>query len=94
MVMEAFRDESVKYLYAYIDCQANNHEAILEKMSFMFENYKEMVLIFDNCSLGFHDNIIRIKRSNRALNPIITIYNDPDERNNSYSNPLRLQKDF
>ena len=94
MVMEAFRDESVKYLYAYIDCQANKHEAILEKISFMFENYKEMVLIFDNCSLGFHDDIIRIKRSNRALNPIITIYNDPDERNNSYSNPLRLQKDF
>lgn len=94
MVMEAFRDESVKYLYAYIDCQANKHEAILEKMSFMFENYKEMVLIFDNCSLGFHNDIIRIKRSNRALNPIITIYNDPDERNNSYSKPLRLQKDF
>lgn len=92
--MEAFRDESVKYLYAYIDCQANKHEVILEKMSSMFENYKEMVLIFDNCSLGFHDDIIRIKRSNRALNPIITIYNDPDERNNSYSNPLRLQKDF
>lgn len=94
MVMEAFKDNNVKYLYAYIDCQVNNYELILEKLPFMFEHYKEMVLIFDNCDIALHDRIIRIKKSNRALNPIITIYNDPDERSNSYSNPLRLQKDF
>jgi len=94
MVMEAFKDNNVKYLYAYIDCQVNNYELILEKLPFMFEHYKEMVLIFDNCDITLHDRIIRIKKSNRALNPIITIYNDPDEHSNSYSNPLKLQKDF
>lgn len=94
MVMEAFRDKTVQFLYAYIDCQTNNYGVIFEKLPFMFESYKEMVLIFDNCGLDLHDDIIRIKRSNHASNPIITIYNDPDERSNSYSNPLRLQKDF
>ena len=94
MVMEAFNNKNVKYLYAYIDCQANNYELILEKLPFMFEHYKEMVLILDNCDIALHDRIIRIKKSNHASNPIITIYNEPDENSNSFSTPLRLQKEL
>lgn len=30
MVMEAFNNKNVKYLYAYIDCHTNNYELILE----------------------------------------------------------------
>lgn len=94
MVMEAFNNNNVKYLYAYIDCQANNYELILEKLPFMFEHYKEMVLILDNCDIALHDRIIRIKKSNHASNPIITIYNEPDENSNSFSTPLRLQNEL
>ncbi len=94
MVMEAFNNNNVKYLYAYIDCQTNNNKLILEKLPFMFEHYKEMVLILDNCDIALHDRIIRIKKSNHASNPIITIYNEPDENSNSFSTPLRLQKEL
>ena len=38
--------------------------------------------------------IIRIKKSNRGVNPVITIYNDPDEKRINYSKPIRLQSDF
>lgn len=94
MVLEAFKDDSIRYLYAYIDCQEHDVEEILEKMTYMFKHYKEMVLVFDNCDMELHNRIIRVKRSNHATNPIITIYNDPDENSTSYTMLLKLQKDF
>ena len=94
MVLETFKDNSLRYLYAYIDCQEHDAEEILEKTTFMFKHYKEMVLVFDNCDMELHNRIVRVKRSNHATNPIITIYNDPDENSTYYSTPLRLQKNF
>ena len=94
MVLETFKDDSIRYLYAYIDCQEHDAEEILEKTTFMFKHYKEMVLVFDNCDMELHSRIVRVKRSNHATNPIITIYNDPDENSTFFSTPLRLQKDF
>ena len=94
MVLEAFKDNSIRYKYSYIDCQEHNAEEILDKTTFMFKYYKEMVLIFDNCNMELHSRIVRVKRSKRATNPIITIYNDPDENSTYDSTPLKLQKDF
>ena len=94
MVLETFKDDSIRYLYAYIDCQEHDAEEILEKTTFMFKHYKEMVLVFDNCDMELHSRIVRVKRSDHATNPIITIYNDPDENSTFFSTPLRLQKDF
>lgn len=94
MVLEAFKDNSMRYKYSYIDCQEHNAEEILDKTTFMFKYYKEMVLIFDNCNMELHSRIVRVKQSNQATNPIITIYNDPDENSTYNSSPLRLQKDF
>lgn len=95
MVLEAFRDTSVKHLYAYWDCQNEaDFEVIKKKLSFMFEHYQEMVLVFDNCDVELSDSIAHFKRFKRATNPLITIYNDPDERDSTYSTPLALQKDF
>ena len=94
MVLEAFKDNSIRYKYSYIDCQEHNAEEILDKMTFMFKYYKEMVLIFDNCNMELHSRIVRVKQSNQATNPIITIHNDPDENSTYNSSPLRLQKDF
>ena len=94
MVLETFKDDSIRYLYAYIDCQEHDAEEILKKTTFMFKHYKEMVLVFDNCDMELHNRIVRVKRSNHATNPIITIYNDPDENSTYYSTPLKLQKNF
>ena len=94
MVLEAFKDASIRYLYSYIDCQEHKAEEILKKTSFMFKHYKEMVLVFDNCDMELHNRIISVKRSNHGANPIITIYNDPDENSTCYSTPLKIQKDF
>ena len=94
MVLEAFKDASIRYLYSYIDCQEHKAEEILKKTSFMFKHYKEIVLVFDNCDMELHNRIISVKRSNHGANPIITIYNDPDEYSTCYSTPLKIQKDF
>ena len=94
MVLEAFKDTSIRYLYSYIDCQEHDAEEILKKTTFMFKHYKEMVLVFDNCDMELHNRIVRVKRSNHGANPIITIYNDPDENSTYYSTPLKIQKDF
>lgn len=94
MVLEAFKDNSMRYKYSYIDCQEHNAEEILDKTTFMFQHYKEMVLVFDNCDMELHNRIVRVKRSNHGTNPIITIYNDPDENSTHYSTPLKIQKDL
>lgn len=94
MVCEAFKDDSIRYLYCYMDCQEHREEEIIEKTTFMFEHYKEMVLVFDNCDMELHNKIVRVKRSKHATNPIITIYNDPDENSTYHSTPLKLQKNF
>ena len=95
MVLEAFKNDSQKYLYAYVDCQAtNNIQSVISKLPFMFEHYKEMVLVFDNCSIELHNQIIGIKKSNHGTNPVVTIYNDPDENSNRYSKYLKLQSDL
>lgn len=94
MVLEAFKDDSIRYLYSYIDCQEHNAEEILMKTTFLFKHYKEMVLVFDNCDIELHNRIVSVKRSKHATNPIITIYNDPDENSTYDSTPLKLQKDF
>lgn len=94
MVLEAFKDNSIKFLYAYIDCHEVTELTIKEKIAFMFEHYKEMVLVLDNCDLRLHDSIMRMKKANRGANPIITIFNDPEEPDQIFSQPLSLQKDF
>ena len=94
MVYEAFKDDSIRYLYCYIDCQEHKEEEIIEKTTFMFKHYKEMVLVFDNCDMELHNKIVRVKRSKHAPNPIITIHNDPDENSTYHSTPLKLQKNF
>lgn len=94
MVYEAFKDDSIRYLYCYIDCQEHKEEEIIEKTTFMFKHYKEMVLVFDNCDMELHNKIVRVKRSKHATNPIITIHNDPDENSTYHSTPLKLQKNF
>lgn len=94
MVMEAFSDNSIRYLYAYLDCHEKNDDEIKDKIAFMFKHYKEMVLVLDNCDLSLHNSVMRLKKANRGTNPIITIFNDPEESDISYSQPLSLQKDF
>lgn len=94
MVLEALKGDGYRFRYAYVDCQALDAQMIISKLPFMFVHYKEMILIFDNCNVELHDQIIRIKKSNRGVNPVITIYNDPDEKRINYSKPIRLQSDF
>ena len=94
MVLEAFNDDSIRYKYAYIDCQEHGVGVVQEKTAFMFEHYKEMTLVFDNCDMELHDKITRMKYAHHATNPIVTISNNPNENSPNASTPLRLQEDL
>lgn len=82
ITFEAFRDEnnneSINYLY--VDYNLTETNQIREKIRDIFlDDKNSQTLIIDNCSIDFNREIIRIKYSNKASNPIITIYNEPKE---------------
>ncbi|MCD8291543.1 MAG: hypothetical protein LUC91_08615 [Prevotella sp.] len=94
LVLESFRGQEDNWKYAYVDCQDVDEKEIKNKLPFIFENYPELILIFDNCDKILHDKITDYKTAKRAINPIITICNDYGEADNSVSKPLRLGKKF
>lgn len=82
ITFEAFRDEknneSINYLY--VDYNLTEINQLREKIRDIFlDDKNSQTLIIDNCSIDFNREIIQIKYSHQASNPIITIYNEPKE---------------
>lgn len=81
LVLECFRDTDVNIHYLYCDCQQTIKETLANKLSFFFKDYKEAILVLDNCNKEILDVIIELKNNTQnANNTIITIYNEPEER--------------
>ena len=80
LVNEAFwGDDLLKRHYLYIDCYSYDFNDFRAKLDWLFTNYREAYLVFDNCDQELHQRIINRRRELQGSNPIITIYNDPME---------------
>lgn len=96
LVNEAFwEDDLLKTHYLYIDCYSYDFNDFRAKLDWLFTNYREAYLVFDNCDQELHRKIINCRRELQGSNPIITIYNDPlEESSDDSTTSLRLERAY
>jgi CRISPR/Cas system CSM-associated protein Csm2 small subunit len=81
LVLECFRDSDVNVHYLYCDCQRTTIEKLENKLSFFFKEYKEAVLVLDNCNKETLNHVVDLKCITQNVNnTIITIFHEPEER--------------
>lgn len=86
LVNEAFgEDDSQKIHYLYINCYSYDFNDFRAKLDWLFTNYREAYLVFDNCDQEIHQRIINLRRELQGSNPILTIYNNPMEESSGGS---------
>ena len=94
LVNEAFgEDDLLKTHYLYIDCYSYDFNDFRAKLDWLFTNYREAYLVFDNCDQDLLRKIINRRRELQGTNPILTVYNDPMEESSGGSTAyLRLER--
>ena len=86
LVNEAFgKDNFLKKHYLYIDCYSCEYNDFRARLDWLFTNYREAYLVFDNCDQESHQRIIKLRRELQGTNPIDTIYNNPMEESSGGS---------
>ena len=86
LVNEAFgKDNFLKKHYLYIDCYSCEYNDFRARLDWLFINYREAYLVFDNCDQEIHQRIINLRRELQGSNPILTIYNNPMEESSGGS---------
>lgn len=96
LVNEAFGgDDLLKTHYLYIDCYSYDFNDFRAKLDWLFTNYREAYLVFDNCDQELHRKIINCRRELQGSNPIITVYNDSlEESSDDSTTSLRLDRAY
>lgn len=89
LVLESFRQN--KEIYWYFDCQSEKYGLMKERLPEIFKEYGNYVLVFDNCDKAMSAEIVKLKRSCQARNPLVTIYNGIEEASDSLYTPLSMQ---
>ena len=92
IVFEAFKNtqESVNYLYC--NCYTNEESSIIGAANKIYEEFKEAIIIIDNCPRVLLEKLLFNKNSHRASNPIIAIYHDVNETNIKDTNQIILPR--
>ena len=94
LVMESFREGKNKERYWYCDCQSTASSAIIERLRNVFADSNELILVLDNCNKQDAKDYAKLRASYRAANPLITIFNDPNEEEENFADYLSLQKEY
>ena len=89
LVLESFKQN--RALYWYFDCQSEKYGLMKERLPKIFKEYGNYVLVFDNCDKAMSIEIVKLKRSCQASNPLVTIYNGIEEASDSLYTPLSMQ---
>ena len=96
LVNEAFwGDNYLRTHYLYIDCYSDDFNDFKAKLDWLFTNYREAYLVFDNCDQDLLRKIINRRRELQGTNPILTVYNDPMEESSGGSTAyLRMERAY
>lgn len=96
LVNEAFwGDNYLKTHYLYIDCYSCEYNDFRARLDWLFTNYREAYLVFDNCDQDLLQKIINRRRELQGTNPILTVYNDPMEESSGGSTAyLRMERAY
>ena len=94
MVFESFRDFSKENRYWYCNCNESLTTLIKDKLRFIFESNNNYIVILDNCTKDDAKYYTKMRSSCKASNPMITIYNDPNEEEEDFTTYLSLEKEY
>ena len=96
LVNEAFGgDNYLKTHYLYIDCYSCEYNDFRARLDWLFTNYGEAYLVFDNCDQDLLRKIINRRRELQGTNQILTVYNDPIEESSGGSTAyLRMERAY
>lgn len=78
-VAECFKSSAKKDRYLYCDCNHYEPSKIYERIKLIFKCYPEAFLVLDNCEGSIYDEVKKIRKGNRAPNPVLFISNDVNE---------------
>lgn len=92
IVFEAFKNTQENVNYLYCDCYTNEESSIIGTADKIYEEFKEAIIIIDNCPRKLLEKLILNKSNHRASNPIIAIYHDVNETNIKDTNQIILPR--
>ena len=92
IVFEAFKNSQENVNYLYCDCYTNEESSIIGAANKIYEEFKEAIIIIDNCPRVLLEKLIFNKKNHQASNPIIAIYHDVNETNIIDTNQIILPK--
>lgn len=82
LVVESFRKAQNRDGYLYADTQILNEKEIYSLALRVFKEYPEATLVVDNCDKRVHKMLHDLRKSSHVKTKLITIYNDPAEKQN------------
>ena len=91
LVVESFRKVENKDGYLYADTQVLDVKEIYSLALRVFEEYKEAILVVDNCDNKIHKMLRDLRNSCHVKTKLITIFNDPAERQNPECTYVKME---
>lgn len=80
LVLETLLENKDTSHKLYCDMAKNDENEVFKAIDSLFDNYGKATIVLDNCLYYFMDRIYDLRRGKRANNPIVAIYNEPNER--------------
>lgn len=93
LILETFRKSDKNLHFLYSNCNEYQKKDVYGKLKKLFREYKEAIIILDNCDKDFLEDVMELKRSENANNDIISIHNDPSEKTIAGTNQIVLELD-
>lgn len=83
LVLESFRNSNMQNQYLYCDCQQYATVVIKNTIIRILQDYSNAILILDNCDKDLLSDIINLRKSENVGTKVITILNQPEEKNSN-----------
>ena len=93
LILETFRKSDKNLHFLYSNCNEYQKKDVYGKLKKLFREYKEAIIILDNCDKDFLEDVMELKRFENANNDIISIHNDPSEKTIAGTNQIVLELD-
>lgn len=91
LVVESFRKAENREGYLYADIQILDEKELYSLALRVYKEYPEAILVVDNCDKKVHKMLRDLRKSSHVKTKLITIYNDPAEKQNPDYTYLKME---
>lgn len=92
LVLEALLENNDTSHRLYCDMANNDEKEVFKTIELLFDSYEKATIVLDNCPYYFLEKVYDMRYGKNAINPIVAIYSDPNEKidNLRYQQAYRL----